>query len=51
MASGDQFDKDVYQILEATVKGKTNRELQAMTTIIVARFEEEEKRSYKTLNS
>ncbi len=43
----EQFDEDVNQILEATVKGEADGKLQAMTTIIVSmgaeRFGEEEK--------
>ncbi|KAF7643274.1 hypothetical protein LDENG_00242440 [Lucifuga dentata] len=45
----NQFDKDVNQILEVTVKREVGRKLQAMTTIIVSiaaeRFGEEGKKS------
>lgn len=48
----EQFDEDVNQILEATVKGEADRKLQAMTTIIVSmgaeRFGEEEGKSMRT---
>lgn len=50
-----QFDDDVDQILEVTVKGEADRKLQAMTTIIVSiaaeRFGEEEKKSSGTTYS
>ena len=50
-----QFDDDVDQILEATVKGGADRKLQAMTTIIVSiaaeRFGEEVKKSSETTYS
>ncbi len=35
----NQFDIDVDQILEATVRGDVDRKMQAMTTIIVSRGE------------
>ena len=50
-----QFDDDVDQILEATVKGGADRKLQAMTTIIVSiaaeRFGEAVKKSSGTTYS
>ena len=50
-----QFDDDVDQILEVSVKGGADRKLQAMTTIIVSiaaeRFGEEEKKSSGTIYS
>ena len=51
----NQFDSDVDQILEATVRGDVDRKLQTMATIIVSiaseRFGDEEKKDAKRLHS